>query len=432
MLMVWVVMEICRPTYPLKIPMMISIALFVAWLFDRRKVFSPQVVLCFLLIGTMLVFTPFAFNNYAAYLTTRLAVIVIVCIAIPMGHFVDSLRRFDALYRTWIAALFYMAIVAVLSGGNGPGGASAGVDQNYTALFLSIGIGFSFFLIPVTKSSWGKLVLLTMIGLSCAGIVIGASRGGFLCMAAVGLFCWWRSPYKLPALVIVVLFAVSVFLAAPEHYWDEMRSIGDTEEGTAHHRIMLWKVAFHMYLDNPIFGVGPGQYPWNFYDYRTEDAGYIVGMYYTHSFYFELLAEMGTVGVLLIAGLVYYNFRDLALVKRICNAQLKAFASADGRSSGRERARQIERIARAQAYANGLSAAFLGFLVGSAFLSTLYYTTFWILTGITVALRRCVINEVRDSLPPVDAVQPSSGRLSGASVESLETDGVSIGEPRRR
>ena len=37
----------------------------------------------------------------------------------------------------------------------------------------------------------------------------------------------------------------------------------------------------------------------------------------THSFYFELIAEMGTAGLILITGIIYFNWRDLGLVKRI-------------------------------------------------------------------------------------------------------------------
>lgn len=75
------------------------------------------------------------------------------------------------------------------------------------------------------------------------------------------------------------------------------------------------------YLYNPIFGVNPGNFAWNFYDYRTQESANLVGMYYTYSFNFELIAEMATAGLMLIADLIYFNLRDLGLVKRIINAQ---------------------------------------------------------------------------------------------------------------
>ena len=42
-----------------------------------------------------------------------------------------------------------------------------------------------------------------------------------------------------------------------------------------------------------------------------------IGMNVTHSFYFELIAEMGTAGLIAVGGLVYYNWRDLGRVDRV-------------------------------------------------------------------------------------------------------------------
>ncbi len=400
LLMIWFLMEFCRPTYPLKIPLMISITLLAAWLLDRTKVLTPQVKLLIFFVAVMAISTPFAENYFSAYLVTRVTSIAILCIAIPLGHFVDSMRRFDALLRVWLVSIYYMALFAMTHGGFGPGGARAGLDENYTAMFLSIGIAFSFFLVPATRSPLGKLVLLSLIGFSALGIVVGFSRGGFLGMVAVAGYCWWRSPYKLVALFVAILLGGFVAAVAPAEYWDEVRTITATNEGTADVRLTLWGVATRMYLYNPILGVGPGNFPWNFFEYRTveeaERYASEIGMNVTHSFYFELIAEMGTAGLIAVGGLVYYNWRDLGRVGKLVRRQRHLISSRRLRVPAAIGARHLADMDRAQAYALGLKAAFLGFFVASAFLSTLYYTTFWILTAVTMSLIRTVGNEVTD------------------------------------
>ena len=92
----------------------------------------------------------------------------------------------------------------------------------------------------------------------------------------------------------------------------------------------------------------------------------------THSLYFELIAEMGTAGVMVIAGLIYFNWRDLGLVKRIVNLQRGLVAKSKVRLAAQDRTDHLARMAQSQAYANGLAAAYLGFLVASALPSTLY------------------------------------------------------------
>jgi O-antigen ligase len=243
-------------------------------------------------------------------------------------------------------------------------------------------------------------------------------------------------------LVLAILFAGGVLIAAPDQYWDEIRSIGDMNTGTADTRFTLWKVATRMYLHNPIFGVGPGNFPWNFFEYRTQELAdrytFEIGMNYTHSFYFELIAEMGTVGLLTIAGLIYFNWRDLGLVKQTVNLQRELVAKSPDRLSARTRADHLARMARMQAYANGLAAAFLGFFVASAFVSTLHYTTFWILTGVTMALRLSVTNEARGFAQRAEATQaprrppPRSSVASFAAATSPNTGRASVIAPRRR
>ena len=57
--------------------------------------------------------------------------------------------------------------------------------------------------------------------------------------------------------------AATIAVSATPAYWTEMKSIGDMREKTIEFRLDLWTIALRMFEDNPITGVGPGNFVWN-------------------------------------------------------------------------------------------------------------------------------------------------------------------------
>jgi hypothetical protein len=128
-----------------------------------------------------------------------------------------------------------------------------------------------------------------------------ASRGGFLGLLAVGSFCWFYSPRKVWSLVLLTGVLLLVLVAAPQEYWDRMRTITDDstmESGTAGQRMFTWGIGWEMFLANPVFGVGQGNFPWTIGEYlggRTWQTKSLAGRQ-AHSLYFTLLPELGLSG----------------------------------------------------------------------------------------------------------------------------------------
>jgi O-antigen ligase len=185
-----------------------------------------------------------------------------------------------------------------------------------------------------------------------------------------------------------VVLLVLVF--APEKYGDRLSSITNektVEEGTAGERMFTWGIGWEMFLSNPIFGVGQGNFPWTVGDYlggRTWQTRSLAGRA-AHSLYFTLLPELGLVGVILFGGMIYFSYRDVKLCKslvarrRVTNAQ----------NLGQEN----EAIERVLWFGNAMVGALIAYLITSAFISTLYYPTFWILVGLIVALRSTALGQ---------------------------------------
>ena len=67
-------------------------------------------------------------------------------------------------------------------------------------------------------------------------------------------------------------------------------------------RAWLWLPAFEMWVDHPIFGVGPGQFNIRFPEYRTPLTQ--LNPIHVHNDFLEILVEYGIIGGLLVLGLI--------------------------------------------------------------------------------------------------------------------------------
>ena len=163
------------------------------------------------------------------------------------------------------------------------------------------------------------------------------------------------------------------------------------QKGTGEDRWYLWKLAWKVFLDYPIIGVGQGNISWNIGKYQPlEDLKYRRGVAgkAVHSLYFTLIPELGIIGILLFSGMLYYSYKDL---KRILKKE-KEFLLKQNQS--KEIIQQLHKI---RFIIFGITGAMLGYLVSGVFLSVLYYPHFWLLISLCVALKNIVQNQIINS-----------------------------------
>jgi len=126
------------------------------------------------------------------------------------------------------------------------------------------------------------------------------------------------------------------------------------------------QVALRMFSDNPLFGVGAGNYVFNFQRYsqdlhlinRGEDRN-------AHSLYLQIAAERGLIGLMAFCALLWLMARSLKHAIHLFQA------------TGRHDYGTL-----ATAFGIGI----FGFLVGSIFLHDSYPKYFWLLMGIALSL----------------------------------------------
>lgn len=226
----------------------------------------------------------------------------------------------------------------------------------------------------MAKSFWVRILVWIGILIVLFAIVASQSRGATIGLVCVLGFLWLRSPRKMLSLFGILVAGMIMLLYAPPEYFQRMQTISHyQEEGSAIGRILAWKAGTNMALDNPLLGIGAGNFPVA-YGTRYKPAEASNEWKTAHSSYFLVLGEMGFTGLILLLGLVIGNIRLNQRVRGIVLTR-----------AGPEADPVAVKAAGRQLYM--LTAAMLGFATAGAFLSAAYYPHVFILTGLLLAAR---------------------------------------------
>lgn len=341
-------------------------------------------------------------NNYAAYGAAKTLIPYLV-IYLATITFSNSPGRVRTLAWIWVLAEVYVAFNTI----GHPEGRGVGYsrDQNDTALALNMVLALIYFLGQETRSVARRVLLWSAFGVVIAALVATGSRGGFIGLLAVVLFLASVSKRRARAMAAVGLVMLAIFTFAPESYVERIETISNYQDvKTAEERFYLWKIAWWMFLDNPVVGVGGYNSAFRVLQYEPDPPlwGRSHGGQAIHSLYFTLLSEFGLIGTILFLMMIYSTFRDLWRVIRLS----REYATRP-RDPGASWAELQATASTAYYVGLGLIGGLVGFLATGAFLSVLYYPHFWTFMAVAVALRRTVektLAEASAECQPGDAV----------------------------
>jgi O-antigen ligase len=348
--------------------------------FGKFRLKGRQSTLFVLLLVLMVIHGPIATNNYWA-LMIFIAMAMNFVVFLALTHLVDQPEKYDRLVKVWLGIHVFLSIIGIVKQGRGIGGFLN--DENDFCLAMNMVIPLSFFL-AMNETGKKRLYFLVVTALFLFVIILTGSRGGFVGLCVSMLYCWLKTKRKLLTALIMGMLAVAAVLVAPSSYWDEVRSIAEegTSKGTGAERMYTWGVGWRMFLDNPVMGVGQGNFPYVFRKYEVEaghgEEGYhgrSVAGRAAHSIYFTMLPELGIVGTGIILLMVFHMFKDLKTIK-----------SRSGRAGPRKYRRPDPLSNRSYALALGLEGGLISFLVSGAFISVLYYPNVWVLMGFIASL----------------------------------------------
>ena len=219
-----------------------------------------------------------------------------------------------------------------------------------------------------------RLYALCAAALICIAIILTQSRGALLAgLAGVMIYSIAmdrRTIIRLALCGAVVGFAATVVLsdqiAARFSTILDMAATGVAMDRAVEGRLGSWAVAIRLFLDNPLQGVGAGNFSVKYQD-TANDLGVIFRSRdrSPHSLYLEVLSEFGAIGLALLLGAV------AVAIRRVIRAASQMQAQGDMRL-------------RASCIAVG--AALTAHLLAQGFLQGPAKRQLWLLLGVAVAL----------------------------------------------
>lgn len=237
-----------------------------------------------------------------------------------------------------------------------------------------------------TESSrrWRALALVAA-GLILTALVLTYSRGCMLAGIAVfGMMVWMRLLKPRHVLVSALGVGLLIGVLAPTIV-TRMMTLGrlnslfsnkisgdQAPDSSVVHRYVLDLAAWHVFLDHPIFGVGPGQFAKHYSSDYVNRIGLIEQRknYLAHNTYLEKLAETGLLGSLFFLSILVAIMYGL----------------------WEQRKRLAQSRPELSLTATGFFLSLVVFAISSAFAHLAYQRYFWLLLALSSAATRILHN----------------------------------------
>jgi len=199
-------------------------------------------------------------------------------------------------------------------------------DPNSVAETLVLALPIIFVLFRTARKA-GRMLLLGVSAAALVCIVITGSRMGFiLLLVVVGSIARrsQRARLLVPGMLVLLVLG---WMAMPAEYQERYKTIlpflenplhegNSAEEESAHGRIAGFEVAWQMFTDRPVLGVGAGNFP---YAWRSPTTPYnyqgLKSWHQPHNLPGKILSELGLLGFLSFGGYLLAVWRELRMAK---------------------------------------------------------------------------------------------------------------------
>lgn len=391
------------PGYTTDVPV-ISIALiitFLFWLFSGKKDFSAPQVKLMLWFFAVMAFSVVVNGWAGGAVVVTVGFLPILLLFFITATSVDSISRQRQMFLVIVAMTAIIAADGVQEATTGVGWSGAMPveggritylgflsDPNDLATAFLIALPMTIYLAGLTSK---YLYLLRLGGFAVAGLLLYGvyltnSRGAFLAVIVMAGLYFLQRHGIFKTLLLLPMVVVPLLL---------MPSRLDTisaEEESAEGRIESWYAGFDMFIHNPVFGVGKG----NFTEHNYLTA---------HNSFILVFAETGLVG--------YFLWLSLLVLTYVMLIRIKKYAARDEIPV----TDAAEWLAHRR-IADTLLLALTGFLAACLFLSRSYVVLLYLLLALVVAEYQTVRARWPDIVAPV-TLRPFLGHILGLELASI-------------
>lgn len=268
--------------------------------------------------------------------------------------------------------------------------------NNEMALALLMVMPLLRFLQLQTDKKWQRHALTVCLILITLSVISSYSRGAFLGLAAAGFLLIMKSRQRLPLLLLVLLSLPIIAINVPQQWVDRMSTIKTYEQdASAMGRINAWWFAVNLANDRPLTGGGLRTFTKPLF---LKYAPNPVDHHDAHSIYFEILGEMGYVGLILFVSLF-----------------LGAYISA-GRTA--RLARGSPELQWAVDLCLMLQVSLVVYGTGGAFLGLAYFDLPYHIVAIVIIVSALVRSDLQEKAPPTQSWVPESGPVRADTMHS--------------
>lgn len=316
-----------RYSFTLALVTMVGICINMKKLRYGDSVLIKQEYLLLLFLLLVLIFSilkPETVGRYSTVDSPSVKLLKVAIFLLMMTHVVTDKQKLDGLFWTMIIASLILGLQsynmprsAFVQGRlEGIGGADFG-DSNRFGGFMAgmlfiIGVQF------LNSGKAGKLLCFVAGGFTANAVVLTRSRGALLGIAGGMLAAAIFAPkkYRIKLILAMVLAGIGVFSLTDERAVERIGTITAEEEerdSSAQSRLEIWHGGMKMLLDNPLFGVGPGNFYQNIGKYQPKHPGRDA-----HNTFVRCGGELGLPGITLFVLIIVNAILMLSRCIKAC------------------------------------------------------------------------------------------------------------------
>lgn len=282
---------------------------------------------------------------------------------------IKTKRQIHLLVWALVLSLGYFGtkggVFTVLTGAHhtvwGPPGSYIEGNNEVALAFITI-IPIMYYLYLTAEKKWVRRGMAAAM-LLCAFAALGSySRGALVGIVAMLAFLWLKSPKKMLTGGIMIVMIPIAIMFMPEKWSTRMETIETyQQDASAMGRINAWYMAYNLANDRPLGG--------GFEIYNRTAFGLYApvpdDVHAAHSIYFQVLGEHGWIGFGIYMLLAFLTWRKAAWIVKTTE--------------------KWDEYKWAASLARMIQVSMVGFAVGGAFLSLLYYDVPYYLLAVVVS-----------------------------------------------